>query len=532
VLQDCCVRVAETSPFQCRLCISLLPKLAIALFGCLLGFVLFTNILLAQGDLEVGREVAIPQHLQDGQEFDLPLSALIKYGRSLFEAHFTAQEGAGRPLAKGTGAPLSDLSSPLSFPRNNNRVSGPDSNSCSGCHNQPISGGAGDLSANVFVAGQRFDFASFNSSDTTPTRGTVDERGVAATLQSIGNTRSTIDMLGSGYYEMLARQTTADLQRIRDSISPGGHAALISKGIFFGVLSRTSDGSWITSAVEGLPPQSLATTDSQHPPSLLILPFHQGGSTVSLRVFSNDAFNQHLGMQSTERFGVGADPDGDGVVNELTRADITAVVLYQATLPVPTQVIPQNSILRRAATEGETLFRQIGCVSCHVPALPLDNNGWIYTEPGPYNPAGNLQTGEAPVVSVDLSSEVLPQPRLKPSQGVILVPLYTDFKLHDICAGPNDPNAEPLNANATAGSPEFFSGNTRFLTRRLWAVGSKPNFFHHGQFTTIREAILNHFGEANSTRSAFLALNVYGQGAIIEFLKSLRLDSSQPELQR
>ena len=31
--------------------------------------------------------------------------------------------------------------------------------------------------------------------------------------------------------------------------------------------------------------------------------------------------------------------DGDGVVNELTVADITAVALFQATLPVPQQVL-------------------------------------------------------------------------------------------------------------------------------------------------------------------------------------------------
>jgi hypothetical protein len=142
-------------------------------------------------------------------------------GKKLFEAHFTSQEGAGRPLSKGTGAPLSDPTSPLLFPRNNNRVSGPDSNSCSGCHNQPISGGAGDLITNVFVLGQRFDFATFNAADPIPTRGAVDERGVTVTLQSIANSRSTIDMFGSGYYEMLARQITADSQSIRDRIRPG-----------------------------------------------------------------------------------------------------------------------------------------------------------------------------------------------------------------------------------------------------------------------------------------------------------------------
>ncbi len=78
-----------------------------------------------------------------------------------------------------------------------------------------------------------------------------------------------------------------------------------------------------------------------------------------------------------------------------------------------------------------------------------------------------------------------------------------------------------LNQNAAAGSAEFFAGNTKFLTKRLWIAGSKPNYFHHGQFTTIREAILNHFGEALSTRQAFSALSPYQQGAVIEFLKTL-----------
>ena len=91
-------------------------------------------------------------------------------------------------------------------------------------------------------------------------------------------------------------------------------------------------------------------------------------------------------MQSTERFGIGTDPDGDGVVDELTRADITASAFYQATLPVPSQFVAENPALRRAAEEGGALFRNIGCASCHVPTLPLDRKGWIYSEPGPYNP--------------------------------------------------------------------------------------------------------------------------------------------------
>jgi hypothetical protein len=71
----------------------------------------------------IGREVAIPQHLENGQEFQTSLSTLLDFGRQLFTANWTIQEGQGRPLAKGVGTPtpLSDPSSPLVFPRNFNR---------------------------------------------------------------------------------------------------------------------------------------------------------------------------------------------------------------------------------------------------------------------------------------------------------------------------------------------------------------------------------------------------------------------------
>src|SRR5262249_21197957 len=76
---------------------------------------------------QAGREVAIPTHLQDGDELNLPVTQLVQFGAKLFSAKFTAQEGAGRPLSKGTGAPISDPSSPLVFPRNFDRISSPDS---------------------------------------------------------------------------------------------------------------------------------------------------------------------------------------------------------------------------------------------------------------------------------------------------------------------------------------------------------------------------------------------------------------------
>src|SRR5438045_3848195 len=127
----------------------------------------------------IGRETSVPSHLKDGDEFPLSPAALFSHGKLLFDANWTEQEGGGRPSTKGTGRPLSDPSLPLTGSRAFNRISAPDANSCTGCHNAPygISGGAGDFVTNVFVLGQRFDFATLDPSDKLPTRGSADEQG-------------------------------------------------------------------------------------------------------------------------------------------------------------------------------------------------------------------------------------------------------------------------------------------------------------------------------------------------------------------
>ncbi|MBL8238950.1 MAG: hypothetical protein JNM66_16120 [Bryobacterales bacterium] len=447
----------------------------------------------------------------------------INLGRVLFSFSFSDQDGAGRPLTKGTGRPLSDTANPLKDERAFNRISAPDANSCAGCHNLPygIAGGGGDFVTNVFVLGQRFDFVTFDPNDKVPTRGSVDESGKPAAVQTIANMRSTTGLFGAGYLEMIARQVTADLQQIRNSIKLGQTRELKSKGISFGKLTLTKAGLWDTSKVEGLPRLSLLSTDSTNPPTLVIRPWHQAGHAVSIREFTNTAFNHHHGMQSTERFGLDTDPDGDGVKNELTRDDITAVSIWQATLQVPGRVISRHPVIEQAVLNGERVFERIGCATCHIPKLPLDKEGWIYSEPNPYNPPGNLRQGEAPDVKVDLNSAELPAPRLKPdANDIVWVDAYTDFKLHDI-GGAED--VEPLDMNQSPWSPKFREGNRRFLTKRLWGAANEPPFFHHGLFTTMRRSILAHAGEALDSRRAFEALPDYDKDSLIEFLKTLQV---------
>ena len=472
----------------------------------------------------IGREVAVMSHLPDDDKLEMPMAGLLEHGKRLFTANWTSQEGGGRPLTKGNGNPLTDPANLLLFPRNFNRLSGPDANSCAGCHNAPfgIPGGGGDFVANVFVLGQRFDFATLDHQETRPTKGSVDEMGRFVTVDTLGNSRATVGMFGSGFIEMLARQMTAEMQAIRDEMRPGQSRALIAKGVSFGVLTRRMNGSWDVSRVEGLAGASTASRRNV-PPSLIVRPFHQSGALPSLRQFTINAFNQHHGIQATERFGLDTDPDNDGVTNEITRADITAVTLYQAVMAVPGRVIPNDPEIEEAVLLGEDLFESIGCAKCHVPSLRLDREGWIFSEPNPYNPPGNLQPGDAPPVRVDLTDKALPLPRLSLVNGSIAVPAYTDLKLHDICSGPDDPNSEPLDLGEDPGSPELFGGNTRFLTKKLWGAANEPPYFHHGKFTTMREAILAHAGEASAARRRFDELNPSQRDSIIEFLKTLQV---------
>lgn len=476
------------------------------------------------GPKGIGREVSIPYHLTEEDLQKRDIVELVRFGKRLFNANWTDQEGGGRPLMKGTSRSLADPSKPLSGMRAFNRVSAPDANSCLGCHNLPYGGGGGDFATNVFVLGQRFDFFT-SDGDTRPTVSSADEQGRSVNMFSAGNIRASTGMFGAGYVEMLAREITAELQGQRDQIAVGQTRALASKGIWFGELTRGTDGLWDTSKVVGIPRQSLDAATPVDKPSLIIRPWHAAANAVSLREFSNNAFHQHHGIQPVERFGLDNDPDGDGVVNEISRADITAVSLYQAALPAPGRMIPRDADIEAAVLRGEAVFEKIGCSSCHVPELPLTKDGWTFTEPGPYNPPTNVRTGELPRVAMNLNSEKLPLPRLAPDTErthLVYVPVYTDFKLHDV-SDPGDAAAgEPLDQNETIWSPKFRKGNRLFLTKRLWGCANEPPYFHHGQFTTLRQAVMGHHGEALGSRQKFQLASTTDQDALIEFLKSLQ----------
>jgi hypothetical protein len=332
------------------------------------------------------------------------------------------------------------------------------------------------------------------------------------TLDNVGNERNTLGMFGAGYIELLAREMTADLLQIKQSAlvearrsGMPASADLVTKGVRFGQITAYPSGITDTTEVEGIDPD------------LIVRPFHQKGVVISLREFTINAMNHHHGMQATERYGDGVDADQDGVVNELTRGDITAITLFQATLPVPGFVLPEHPEARRAAERGQALFAETGCTTCHMPVLPLYDP--VFVEPNPYNLPGTYReaVGAQPY-AVDLT-EFGSELRLQPdAYGVVWVPVFTDLKRHEMGS---DLDNEKL---AQAGVP-----TEEWLTRKLWGFASEPPFLHHGRATLISEAVLAHGGEAQESRDAFAALSAPDQAALVEFLKGLQVISEDAD---
>ncbi|MEW5884578.1 MAG: di-heme oxidoredictase family protein [Armatimonadota bacterium] len=420
------------------------------------------------------------------------LADLFFAGKFLFETSFNRLDGFGRPGSTGDGNPTRRTPDQPFM----TRVSGPDANNCAGCHNKPEVGGSGDFVANVFVLAQLAD----------PVQTSIDSQ--------FSNERNTLGMHGSGAIEMLAREMTAELHRIREdtrqrAIKSGQFVTseLIAKGVHFGRITCSPSGDVDTSQVEGVDRD------------LIIRPFHQKGVVVSVRQFTVNAFNHHHGLQAVERFGVERtgtrDFDGDGVEDELTAGDITAATLFQVALGNPIQVMPSDLAARARVLRGEQLFNEIGCARCHIPALILDNP--VYTEPNPYNPPGNLRVQDVPrPFAFDLTRDG-PGPHLERTRdGKAIVRAFTDLKRHRI-ADEDDPFFH--NERVIQGGVP----TDVFMTRKLWDVGNSEPYGHRGDLSTIGEAIMHHAGEARPERTRFLNLPPQDQLALVDFLKTLQV---------
>jgi mono/diheme cytochrome c family protein len=117
-----------------------------------------------------------------------------------------------------------------------------------------------------------------------------------------------------------------------------------------------------------------------------------------------------------------------------------------------------------AGGEGARLFNAVGCAKCHVPSL-----------------RGNA--------------------------GAVL--LYSDLLLHDMGAALDD---KIVQGSATGAD---------WRTTPLVGLGLRERFLHDGRAATLRDAVLDHGGEASIVRERFFELVDADQQALYRFLSAL-----------
>ncbi len=488
------------------------------------GVLLAAGLLLTSG-VRAAEKPAYPfaAHLDQFVLMTRPFMHAFEAGDKLFNTTYNSLDGIGANLAGDPDVsvrfgrtPRPDLPGFLFDPL---RTTGPNGQSCVSCHNVPVEGGAGGI-------------------ETTGIRDPLKQGQPGQFLY-----RNSPHFFGAGALQRLAEEATADLWALKANAIAGaqssGHPVTVElvtrAGVRYGHLTAQPSGQVDTSAVRGAFPD------------LVVRPYTWKGSQPFLRLLVAAGGANDVGLQPIEFFGPNTDFDGDGVANELSVGDVTALTMYLAGQPRPVTKLELSEQLggryrlshAEAASirRGRATFARIACSSCHVPMLELQSA--LFREPSssPFHRYPALPNGADPVtVGLDparpLQFDLTANPSIgrSPSHqnlsflqfqanghGGAYVRLYGDLKLHDMGPGLADPIADE------AGAP-----GAMWKTRELWGAGSTGPWLHDGRATTLTEAVLAHGGEGQAARDAFAGLSQGEKDDLITFLQNLVLWKPEP----
>ena len=161
---------------------------------------------------------------------------------------------------------------------------------------------------------------------------------------------------------------------------------------------------------------------------------------------------------------------------KLNDADLENMVRYVSLLGVAAR----RNLNDAQAQQGEALFNQAGCATCHV--ATLTTSAW--------HPFAELR-------------------------NQVIHP-YTDLLLHDMGPGLAD------------NLPEGNASGAQWRTAPLWSIGltagvaaGREAYLHDGRARTLSEAILWHGGEAQAAREAFRTMGSGLRAALLKFVESL-----------
>ncbi len=413
---------------------------------------------------------------------DLSLTELRREGRRVFSTPFNKLDGYGDgpmnkndPTSPGGRPSLQDNGTFL-------RVNGLDGQTCLECHsivsNATIPatfgvGGIGAASANAIFQ---------------PTDIDVDDEVGVGYASFNGRFINPPFLFGSGGIELLGKEMTEDLQALlaEAKANPGQDVELLTKGVDFGTI-RFQDGKLVTDGIEGVDED------------LVVRPFGRKGEFPTVRAFDLEALAFHFGMQPSEVVGKGIDDDGDGVLDEVTAGEISAMHIFNTTLERP-----RKTQVTEEVQAGFKLFQSIGCAECHTPILETRRKELSYCFPEiPERPFENE------FYRVDLSED--PTGFKETKDGGLSVILFADLKRHDM----GDALAESFGSEL----------DRFFTTARLWGVADTAPYLHDGRATTLTEAILLHGGEAQAARDNFAGLSDKDRILVLTMLRALRTPS-------
>jgi hypothetical protein len=418
----------------------------------------------------------------------------IKRGRQIFQRKFTVAQGLGPRFADGDAAAAgTDIEHTLA-------LGAGIADSCAGCHARPK--GSAGFGGEVF---------------TRP------------------DSRDTPHLFGAGLKEMLADEMTADLRRLRSgAIAAAAQRgrnvamALVSKGVGFGSLIGHPDGSVDNSGVRGVDPD------------LRIKPFFAQGGSFSIRQFAVGALADEMGLESPDPDLVAAangarvvtpsgmvldgaldpltapratdplaDPDGDGISNEVDPALVDYLEFYLLNYfkPATHRSTPMT-------VAGSRAMLTLGCTSCHRPTLTIEHDRRVADVETVYDPVRgifNRLFATATSLFTERSDDPALPPLHTPAGGRFVVRnFYSDLKRHDLGPGFWERN---------------FDGSLQreFVTPPLWGVGSSAPYGHDGRSINLDEVILRHGGEAQESRDRYATAPALVQAAVQTFLESLVL---------
>jgi CxxC motif-containing protein (DUF1111 family) len=326
--------------------------------------------------------------------------------------------------------------------------------SCRECHQNVVTGGASQIAEHRtghMLDGQFFESLGGSLVHSRATHQNIVE--VVAIEDDVRTFRISTNTLGAGFIEAIANSTLLSIRNGQPS-SMRGTATTVP------VLEA--------------------------PGEVRIGRFGWKNQHASLESFAADAYLNEMGIttptfpdentssgRSVAAFDPVGDPEDDGV-------DVVAFANFMRSTKAPSRG-PITSDVQA----GDTIFNQIGCATCHVPAI-------VTAE------AGTLINGGKFRVPAALGNKII-----RP---------YSDFLTHDIGTG----DGIPILPTA-----EFADSANKMRTAPLWALRTRNRLMHDGLSFTKQEAIDRHRGQADTVRQRFNALTSRQRAQVMRFLESL-----------